>query len=258
MVQVDIQKGSYIAAYDLADGRELWKTERDEVSSWGTPTVYETENFPILLTNGTHFARGYDARNGREIWRINRNSSITVPTPFVAHNLIYVTSGYRPIQPIYAIRLDAEGDLSLPEGKTSSKHVAWSQFRGGPYLPTPIVYGDYLYTCGNNGIFSCFNAKTGKRIYRRRVGRGKANSFTASLVAADGKIFLTAEAGVIYEIQSGPKFKLLTEHQVGEYCLSTPAIAGGRFFIRTNKHLVAFGGKPRLASDKKDTGENEK
>lgn len=258
IVQIDIQKGSYVAAYDLRDGRELWKTPREESPSWGTPTVYETDKFPLLITNATNYIRGYDARNGKEIWRLNRNASITVPTPFVAHQLIYVTSGYRPVQPIYAIRLDAVGDISLSQGTTSSKHVAWSRFRGGPYLPTPIVYGNYLFTCANNGVFTCYNAKTGKRIYRRRVGHGNASSFTASIVAADGKIFLTAEAGVIYEIQSGPQFKLLSEHHIGEYTLATPAIAGGRFFVRTNKHLIAFGSKPKLASSKRNTDEEEK
>ena len=98
----------------------------------------------LIVTNATQAARGYDFETGKEIWSISNNSEIAVPTPFVAHNLIYVSSGYRPVQPIYAIRLDAKGDLTLESDMNTSEYLAWSTTRGGPYMPTPIVYGDYL------------------------------------------------------------------------------------------------------------------
>ena len=216
---------------------------RDELPSWGTPTICETASGPLLIVNATNFVRGYEARTGKLRWKLARNAFITVPTPIVGHDLIFVSSGYRPIQPIYAIRLNAVGDISLDDKKDSNKHIAWSKSRGGPYLPTPILYGNYLYTLGNDGIFTCYEAKTGQQIYRKRCGQGSAASFTASPVAADGKIYVTAESGVVTAIKAGPEFEILSRHPVGEYCLSTPAIAGGQLLLRTQSHVIAIGAK---------------
>jgi outer membrane protein assembly factor BamB len=232
IVQCDLQQGSFLAAFDLNSGAEVWREERDEVPSWGTPTVCETDGGPLLITN---------ALDGQQRWSLEGNSAITVPTPFVAHDLVYVTSGYRPIQPIYAIKLAATGDISLKEKEDSNEAVAWSTLRGGPYLPTPIVYGDYLYICANSGILTCYDAKTGDHVYRKRVSQGDARSFTASLIAADGKIYITAESGTILVVKAGPVYELLGANEIGEYCLSTPAIAGGLMLVRTHKHLVAIG-----------------
>ncbi|MEE2640035.1 MAG: PQQ-binding-like beta-propeller repeat protein, partial [Planctomycetota bacterium] len=157
----DIQDQSFIGCYDLATGKQLWKTRRDEIPSWSTPTVVNTPTGKSVVTNATRASRGYDFETGKEIWRIERNSEIAVPTPFSARNLIFVSSGYRPIQPIYAIRLDARGDLTLAESVKKSEYIAWSETRGGPYMPSPIVYGDYLYICSNNGILTCYQATTG-------------------------------------------------------------------------------------------------
>jgi outer membrane protein assembly factor BamB len=192
IVQCDVGKNSFIAAYHLKDGQRAWLTERDEIPSWGTPTIYEGKKRVELVTNATKFARGYDPLTGKELWRLGKNSEITVPTPFAAHDLIFVTSGYRPPRPIYAIRPGASGDISLKDGKTSSDAIAWSNLRDGPYMPTPIVYGDYLYVCSNSGIVTCFEAKTGKRVYRERLGGEQG--YTASPVAADGKLYFTGEA----------------------------------------------------------------
>src|SRR5262245_20624739 len=112
IVQADIQKNSFIAAYDLKTGKQVWKTSREEIPSWGTPTVYEGAGRAELITNGTKAIRGYDPMTGKELWRLTPNSEITTPTPFVAHDLIFVTSGYSPVQPIYAIKPGANGDLT--------------------------------------------------------------------------------------------------------------------------------------------------
>jgi len=241
IVQCDLQQDSFLAAYDLNTGKQLWREPRDEPPSWGTPTVYESPHGPQILTTGSHHTRGNDAISGREIWRLSGHSLITVPTPFVAHDLVFIASGYRPIQPIYAIRTNAEGDISLVGGEESNESVCWSTRRGGPYLPTPLVYGDYLYTCSNDGILTCYRAVSGERIYRERFARGGAASFTASPVAADWRIYLTAEAGSVYVVKAGPEYELLSVNELGGYCLSTPSIAGGLFLARTQKHLVAIG-----------------
>jgi outer membrane protein assembly factor BamB len=240
IIQADVQKDSYIAAYNLKTGKLVWKTPREEISSWGTPTVYEGKTRAELITNGSKAIRGYDPATGKELWRLTPNSEVTTPTPIVAHDLIYVTSGYRPIQPIYAIRVGATGDITLKDGKESSEFIAWSKTRGGPYMPTPVVYGDLLYTCSNQGVLTAYNAKTGERIYQERLG-GKGGAFTASPVASDGKIYLSSEDGEVFVVKAGPKYELLATNNVGEVMMATPAISDGLVIIRAHNHVFAFG-----------------
>jgi outer membrane protein assembly factor BamB len=242
IVQADIQKNSFIAAYDIKSGKLVWKTPREEFSSWGTPTVYEGKLRPELITNGSKAVRGYDPLTGKELWRLGPMSEITTPTPFVAQDLIFVTSGYPQVQPIYAIRPGASGDISLKDGKESNEFIAWSKQRGGPYMPTPIVYGELLYTCSNQGVLTAYNAKTGERVYQERLG-GTGGAFTASPVASDGKIYLSSEDGDVFVVKAGPKYELLSKNPVGEVMMATPAISDGLVIVRTISHLYAFGEK---------------
>jgi outer membrane protein assembly factor BamB len=170
-------------------------------------------------------------------------AEIATPTPFAAHDLIFVTSGYRPVQPIYAIKPGGSGDLTLKDKQVSSDFIAWSKDRGGPYMPTPIVYGDTFYTCSNNGVLTAYNAKTGERIYQERLG-GTGGAFTASPVASDGKIYLSSEDGDIFVVKAGPKYELLAKNPVGEVMMATPAISDGLLIVRTVNHLFAFGESP--------------
>lgn len=242
IIQCDLPKNSFIAAYDVKTGKQKWLTQRDEIPSWGSPTIHVGKDRSQIITNGTRFVRGYDALTGKELWKLSGNSEITVPTPFVAGDLIYVTSGYTPIQPIYAIKVGASGDISLKEGEEANPFVAWSKKRGGPYMPTPIVYGDYLYTCGNNGVVTAYNAKTGERIYQNRLGgKGSAYAFTASPVAADGKLYFTSEDGEIFVVKAGPSFEILSVNKMGEVILSTPAISEKMLIVRTLSHLYGIG-----------------
>ncbi|HXT21209.1 MAG TPA: PQQ-binding-like beta-propeller repeat protein [Thermoanaerobaculia bacterium] len=242
IVQADLQKGSFIAAFDLADGHQVWRTERQEIPSWATPSVFETSTRAELVTNATKQVRAYDPATGKELWHLTGNSEIVTPTPIAAHGLVFVTSGYSPIQPIYAIRLGAaNGDITLAEGKEASDTIAWSKKRGGPYMPTPIVYGDHLYTCANNGILTAYDAKTGAQVYRERIAGGKGVAFTASPVAADGKLYLASEDGEIYVVKAGPKFELLATNPMGEVLMATPAIVDGTILVRARHHLFAIG-----------------
>ena len=249
IVQADIQKDSFIAAYNLKTGKLAWKTPREEIPSWGTPTVYEGKTRAELITNGSKAIRGYDPATGAELWRLTPNSEVTTPTPFSAHDLIFVTSGYAPIQPIYAIKPGATGDISLKDDKESNEFIAWSKKRGGPYMPTPVVYGDLLYTCSNQGVLTAYNARTGERIYQERLG-GKGGAFTASPVASDGKIYLSSEDGDVFVVRAGAKYELLSTNRVGEVMMATPAISDGLVIVRGVKHVFAFGdrvGKTKMA-----------
>src|SRR5687767_14181872 len=243
IVQADLQKNSFVAAYDIKSGKQVWKTPREEIPSWSTHTVYAGRTRAELITNGTKAIRGYDPMTGKELWRLTPNSEIATPTPFAAHDLIYVTNGYRPIQPIYVVRPGAMGDITLKEGKDSSEFIAWSKPRGGPYMPTPIVYGDFFYTLSNQGVMTAYNAKTGERMYQERLG-GTGGAFTASPVASDGKIYLSSEDGDVFVVKAGPKYELLAKNPVGEVMMATPAISDGLVIVRTVSHLFAFGETP--------------
>jgi len=236
----DTQDQSFIAIHDVATGDEIWRTNRDEIPSWSTPIVIETPTGLQIVTNATGAARGYDFETGEEIWQIKRNREIAVPTLIIARGLIYISSGYRPIQPIYAIRLDARGDLTLDEGVDRSDYVAWSDTKGGPYMPTPIVYGDYLYVCSNSGILTCYQAVTGELVYKKRLSMKGNRSFVGSPIAADGHLYLTSEEGETVVIQAGPTFSLISNNFCEENCLTTPSISKGAIYIRGQNHIFAF------------------
>ncbi len=253
IVQADIQKNSFIAAYDIKNGKRLWMTPREEIPSWSTPTVYEGKSRAELVTNGTKAIRGYDPVTGKELWRLGPNSEVATPTPIFAHDLIYVTTGYRVIQPIYVIRPGAAGDISLKNGKESSDFIAWSKTRGGPYMPTPVIYGDLLYIVSNQGVLTTYQARTGERVYQERLG-GKGGAFTASPVASDGKIYLSSEDGEVFVVKAGPKYELLATNPVGQVMMATPAISDGLVIVRGVSHLFAFGETPDARAKSTKTG----
>ncbi|HKY04984.1 MAG TPA: PQQ-binding-like beta-propeller repeat protein [Blastocatellia bacterium] len=239
ILQVDIQKDSFIAAYDIKTGKRVWMTPREEIPSWGTPTVYEGKTRAELVTNATRAIRGYDPATGKELWKLVGNPEVTATTPIFGHDLIFVVNSYRPNQPIYAIKPGATGDISLKDGKESNEYVAWSKQRGGSYMPTPIIYGDYLYICSNNGTLSCYNARTGERVYQERIA-GKGGSYSASPVAADGKLYFSSEDGDVFVVRAGPKYELLATNPMGEVLMATPAISDGMIIVRGQHHVFGI------------------
>jgi outer membrane protein assembly factor BamB len=240
IVQCDIQKGSFIAAYHLKDGKQVWKTPREEIPSWGSPTIVEGKNRVELVTNATKAVRGYDPLTGKELWKLIGNPEVTATTPIAAHDLIYICNSYRPNQPIYAIKQGAAtGDISLKDGKTSNDFVAWSMQRGGSYMPTPLVYGEHLYVNANHGVMTVYQAKTGERVYQQRIG-DKGGAYSASPIAANGKIYLTSEDGEIFVVKAGPKYELLSVNPMGEVLMATPAISDGMIIVRGQKHVFGI------------------
>lgn len=246
IVQVDVQKGSYVAAFSLADGKPVWRTERDELPTWGTPTIHARGDRAELVTNGVQKIRGYDPATGAELWSLTTgNSFVSASTPVASADLIVVGNGYRPLKPIYAIRPGGRGDLSPEEGESSGPHLAWSLKTGGPYYTTPLLYGDLLYVVSDDGVLGAYLSANGELVYRQRLGSGKR--FSASPVAAEGRLYLAAEDGEVLVVKAGTEYQLLATNLVGEACLATPAIAGETVFVRGRHHLFAFGEGPMPA-----------
>ena len=242
IIQCDTQADSFILALEANTGKTVWKTDRDEIPSWGTPTVVSTSKGEELVANASNFIRGYDPRTGKELWRLGKSSKITAPTPIFVDDILVVASGRGPERPIYVLKAGARGDLTLPDGKTSSDTIVWSRTGRGSYMPTPLIYNGILYVLANNGTFDAYNVKTGEEIYRQRlslVGSG----FSASPVAADGKIYLPNEDGEILVVSAGEKFAHIATNSMGELLMATPALSDGVMYVRSSASLFAIGKK---------------
>ena len=235
IVQNDRHKESFLAAFDLATGREAWRTAHDEYPSWATPTVVRAPGRTEIVTNGGKYIRGFDPKTGRELWRLSDNlTQVKVPTPVAADGLVIVTGGYPPGgRPIYAIRPGGSGDLH-------PQSLAWRTDRGAPYTGTPLVHGGILYACTDNGVLSAYDARTGERIYQQRVSPNAAG-FSASPVLANGRIYLASEDGDVFVVRAGRTFELLATNSMGEILMATPAISGNLLIVRTQTQLIGIG-----------------
>jgi len=241
ILQVDTQVDSFLIAVKAATGETVWKSDRDELPSWGTPTVASTPAGPVLVTNASNFIRGYDPRTGKELWRLGGSSKITAPTPVYADGVFVVASGRGPERPIFVVRPDARGTITLSDGKTSSDSVVWSKTGRGPYMPTPLVYKGIVYVLANNGVFDAYDLKNGEGVYRQRVST-VGNGFSSSPVAADGKIYLGNEDGDMIVVAAGREFKQLAMNPMADLLMATPALSGGMMYVRTARGLFAVGG----------------
>jgi len=235
IVQCDQQKGSFLTALNRKTGEIVWRTEREELPSWGTPTVYPGRQRAELVTNGSNFIRGYDPATGEELWRLGGSSKITAPTPVYSGDLIVVASGRQPEAPIFAIRAGSNGDIT-----GAGKSIAWRKQQRGSYMPTPLIYGGLVYVLGNAGILDCYDLKSGTEIYRQRIPH-QGSGFSASPVASDGRLYLPGEDGDIFVVTVGPEPQLLGKNEMGEPLMATPAIAGRMLIVRTEHHLWAIG-----------------
>jgi outer membrane protein assembly factor BamB len=227
---------SFVAAFDKRTGRQMWRVKRDEGSNWATPLIWEHEFGTEIVTAGTRGVRAYNLQ-GELQWELKGMSAITVPTPFTKHGLAYVSSGFPGdvLRPVYAIRAGATGDISLKEGETNNRHIAWFQPQLGTYNTSALVYGDYFYTLLDRGFLLCHDARTGQQVYGRQ--RLTAGGFTASLWAYNGRLFAMSEEGDTYVIQAGPEFKMLRTNSLDEMVMATPAVTGSSLIVRTLSKL---------------------
>jgi len=238
IVQCDTQNQSFIAAFNLADGKGVWQTTREEDSSWSTPTIYESKDRAELITSGTKYYRGYDPLTGKELWRMADGVDVKIPTPIAANDLYFLGGGGSNARlAFYAVRAGVRGEIKPAD----TKSIAWQSAKIRPHIVTPIVYGDHLYVCTDNGILSQYQATTGEPTFRARLGSG--GSFSASPVAANGKLYFASEDGDVFVIKAAPTFELLARNPMGEVMMATPAIAGKMIIIRGQHHVFGIGSK---------------
>jgi outer membrane protein assembly factor BamB len=228
IVQNDRYKDSYLMALELHTGKELWRASREERPSWATPLVHEHQGRAIVVVVSPLFVRGHDLRTGQELWRLaDPDGQVKVSTPIAAGELAIVTGGWpSAAKPIMAVR--------VRDGS-----VAWRHERGSPYTTTPLVYDGILYVLTDNGILSTYDVATGQRIYQNRLSPG-AGSFSASPVAAAGRVYFSSEDGQVVVVRAGRKFEVLATNDMGDVCMATPALSGDLMLVRTKSHLFAL------------------
>jgi outer membrane protein assembly factor BamB len=242
ILQCDTHADSFLLALKVDTGEVVWRTDREELPSWGTPTIASTSQGPELVTNASNFIRGYDPLNGKELWRLGGSSLITAPTPIYERDTFVVASGRTPERPIFVVRAGARGDITLTGGSTYNDGIVWSRTGRGSYMPTPLAYDGILYVLANNGVFDAYDLTTGTEFYRQRmpeIGSG----FSASPVAADRKIYVSSEDGEIFVLGAGPAFKHIGTNSMGELLMATPALSEGVMYVRSAQSLFAIGRK---------------
>jgi outer membrane protein assembly factor BamB len=241
IIQCDVLENSFVAAYDVKTGKELWKTQRDEYPGWCTPNIYTNAGKTYVALNGFKHRGGYDFETGKEVWKMSGGGDIQIPTPITGNEMIYFNSAHGRSSPILAVKTNAVGDITLKDNETSNEYIKWSLLRGGSYMHTLLLYRNHLYNVNWNGAVVCLDPITGKEIYNVKLG--KSRSFIASPVASDGKIYIVDEEGTVYILQDGEIFKLLSEIPLNDNCLTAPAITDNMIFFRTQKYLIAVGKK---------------
>ena len=241
IVQCDVMREQFLAAFDATDGRELWRTPRKDVPTWSTPIVAASPGRTQVIVNGWKQIGGYDFKTGRLLWELREGGDIPVASPILTKDFAILTSAHGKARPMRAVRLDATGNITPPEIGATNQAIAWSHARQGDYLQTPIVVGSLLWGAMDS-IITCFDSNTGKIHYSERIGDG-AQGFTASPVAAAGKLYFTGERGEVFVLPATEKFSVLATNKLGGLCLSTPAISEGTLFFRTTERLVAIGAK---------------
>jgi outer membrane protein assembly factor BamB len=242
IVLCDVQKDSFLAVFDLKSGKELWRTPRNDVPTWGCPAVMEAGGRTQIVVNGWHRSAGYSFKNGKELWFLNGGGDIPVPTPIYANGLIYLTSAHGRLRPMRAIRPGATGDITPPDPSGTNAGIAWVHPRQGSYMQTPIAVGDRIYGCTDNGVVTCFNAVTGAILYSERL-KGPAQGYTASPVSDGRHLYFPGETGKVLVVPVGDQFSTAAVNDLGEICMATPAISDGTIFFRTRGKLIAIAGK---------------
>ena len=229
----DQRQGAFVAAFDKRTGKTLWKTERKASVGWGTPIVIRAGDRHELIVSSQERVTAYDPADGTALWHCEGNLAEVIPTPVVGHGLVFCVSGRAG--PTLAIRPGGSGDVT-------ETHLAWKQSKGASFVPSPLLYDDLLYQVNDMvSVATCYEAATGKVLWQGRLGEPKSEGFSASPVGVDGKVFFTNDAGETFVLKAGKKFELLRVNRLEAPVLASPALVDGRWYFRTDRHLMAIG-----------------
>ncbi|MFB3040735.1 MAG: PQQ-binding-like beta-propeller repeat protein [Candidatus Poribacteria bacterium] len=234
VINWDHEGQSFIAALDKNTGKEVWKVDRDERTSWSTPIVVGHDGKPQVIISATDRTRSYELTTGNLIWECRGMTLNAIPTPVAANGMVYLTSGFRG-NALQAIRLaSAKGDI------TDSEAIVWEYDRDTPYVPSPLLYGNRLYFLKrNNGILSCFNAETGEAHYGPQRLEG-IDEVYASPVGASHRVYLVGRNGTAVVVKDGPTFEVLAENVLDDGFDASPAIVDREIYLRGHKYLYCI------------------
>ena len=233
IIYQDQNGGAFVTALDTRTGDTRWRTPRSASVGWGTPIAVTVGDHDELIVSSQRQVRSYDPASGEELWNCGGNLFEVIPTPAVGHGLIFCSSGRAG--PTLAIRPGGTGDVT-------DTHVAWKTTRGSPFVPSPLVYGDYLYLVNDmSSIVTCLNAKTGETVWQERLGRPRREGISASPIVVGGKLFVTNDDGLTFVIRTGAAFELLHINDIGARTLASPALVDDTWYFRTSTELIAIG-----------------
>ena len=227
----DHQGPSFMVAFDKTTGKELWRTARDEITSWATPLVVEHGSGQQVVTSATNRVRSYDLATGKLIWETDGMTMNPIPSPVATDGMVYITSGFRGNK-LLAVRLDgAKGDI------TGTDSIVWSLDRDTPYVPSPLLYEDTLYLLKrNSGILSAFDARTGEEYYGQQRVEGISNIYS-SPVGAGNRVYITSREGTTVVIQHGREFKVLATNTLDDGFDASMAVVENEIYLRGRKSL---------------------
>jgi outer membrane protein assembly factor BamB len=233
----------YVVALDKRTGKTVWKTDRSvdyqdleangQVKSRGdfrkafsTPLIVTVGGRPVLVSQGSMATYGYDPLTGKELWRIVDRSSFSASNrPVAGHGLVFYTTGWNTGS-VMAVRPDGAGDVS-------ATHLVWHSSRGAPQKPSLLLAGDLLFMVNDAGIVTCLDPKSGTEVWHARV----RDTYSASPIAAEGRIYFFSEDGRTTVIEAGREFKVLAESTLDDGFMASPAVDGRAFYLRTRTAL---------------------
>jgi outer membrane protein assembly factor BamB len=232
IVNGDHDGDAYLVALDQATGKTVWKTDRpNKTRSYCTPILREISGRPELILSGSKCVAAYDPDSGRQLWILDGPTEQFVAS-LVYHpgeNLLFMTCGF-PDKHMLAIRPGGNGDVTRT-------HVAWRETAGASYVPSPVVVGPYFVLVADNGVASCFVARTGERLWRERLPGGHS----ASLLSAHGHAHFLSDAGVMSVVKPGPTFQVVARSELGEPASASPVAHDGCLLLRGERHLFCIG-----------------
>jgi outer membrane protein assembly factor BamB len=228
LAQDQNQADSIFVALDKRTGKKVWESQRSRAMTWTTPVVVHVGDHDELILAGNETVRGYDPATGNELWSLRGPTVEVIPAIVIGKDLLFSASGRNG--PTLGLRPGGKGDVT-------ATHLAWRAVRGGPHVPTPALVNGRLYTANDTGVVTCLNAATGKLIYQARLD----DQFSASPIIAGDLMYFSAESGITYVIRAGESLDVVSRNDLGAPILASPAVVGGRLYVRTAEELVCVG-----------------